>query len=60
MVFQHFNLFPHLTVLENLRVLFMDYGQIIEQNTPGEFFSNPRHKRSNLFLSQILHYQILY
>jgi len=37
------------------RVLFMDYGQILEQNTPEEFFSNPRHERSKLFLSQILH-----
>ncbi len=37
------------------RVLFMDFGQILEQNTPDEFFSNPRHERSKLFLSQILH-----
>jgi general L-amino acid transport system ATP-binding protein len=37
------------------RVLFMDSGQILEQNTPEEFFSNPRHDRSKLFLSQILH-----
>ncbi len=37
------------------QVLFMDYGQIIEQNTPHEFFSNPQHERSQLFLSQILH-----
>ena len=37
------------------RVLFMDYGQILEENTPVEFFSNPRHDRSKLFLSQILH-----
>jgi general L-amino acid transport system ATP-binding protein len=37
------------------RVLFMDSGQILEENTPGEFFSNPRHGRSKLFLSQILH-----
>ena len=37
------------------RVLFMDYGQILEQNTPEEFFSNPRQERSKLFLSQILH-----
>jgi len=33
----------------------MDYGQILEENTPQEFFSNPRHERSKLFLSQILH-----
>jgi general L-amino acid transport system ATP-binding protein len=37
------------------RVLFMDFGQILEQNTPEEFFSNPKHERSKLFLSQILH-----
>jgi polar amino acid transport system ATP-binding protein len=37
------------------RVVFMDDGQIIEQGTPDEFFSNPREERSKLFLSQILH-----
>ena len=37
------------------RVIFMDFGEIIEENKPNEFFSNPRHKRSKLFLSQILH-----
>ncbi|MFZ0614187.1 MAG: amino acid ABC transporter ATP-binding protein [Desulfobacterales bacterium] len=37
------------------RVLFMDYGQIVESNTPGEFFDNPQHDRTQLFLSQILH-----
>ncbi|HSO20885.1 MAG TPA: ATP-binding cassette domain-containing protein, partial [Desulfosarcina sp.] len=37
------------------RVLFMDYGQIVEENTPSEFFDNPRHDRTRLFLSQILH-----
>ncbi|MBL8587616.1 MAG: amino acid ABC transporter ATP-binding protein [Methylobacteriaceae bacterium] len=37
------------------RVIFMDYGQIVEMNTPDEFFSNPRHERTKLFLSQILH-----
>jgi general L-amino acid transport system ATP-binding protein len=36
------------------RVLFMDEGEIIEQNEPHEFFSNPRHERTQLFLSQIL------
>ena len=36
------------------RVLFMDYGQIVEQNTPEEFFENPRNDRTKLFLSQIL------
>jgi general L-amino acid transport system ATP-binding protein len=37
------------------RVIFMDQGQIIEQNEPEEFFLNPRHERTKLFLSQILH-----
>ncbi len=37
------------------RVLFMDYGQIVESNTPNEFFDNPQHERTKLFLSQILH-----
>jgi general L-amino acid transport system ATP-binding protein len=37
------------------RVLFMDFGQVLEQNSPEEFFSQPRHERSRLFLSQILH-----
>jgi general L-amino acid transport system ATP-binding protein len=109
MVFQHFNLFPHLTILENCalcmsprtmlfdeptsaldpemikevldvmvdlaeegmtmivvthemgfarqvanRVIFMDAGQIIEQNEPEAFFTNPQHDRTKLFLSQIL------
>jgi general L-amino acid transport system ATP-binding protein len=37
------------------RVLFMDFGQILESNSPGEFFDNPQHERTQLFLSQILH-----
>src|SRR6187431_1203791 len=37
------------------RVIFMDQGQIVEQNTPAEFFDNPQHERTKLFLSQILH-----
>jgi general L-amino acid transport system ATP-binding protein len=36
------------------RVVFMDAGQVIESNTPAEFFSNPQHARTKLFLSQIL------
>lgn len=36
------------------RVLFMDYGKIIEENTPDEFFNNPQNDRTKLFLSQIL------
>src|SRR6476619_1938512 len=37
------------------RVIFMDQGQIVEQNTPAEFFDHPQHERTKLFLSQILH-----
>jgi len=37
------------------RVIFMDQGQIVEQNEPGQFFDNPQHERTKLFLSQILH-----
>ncbi len=37
------------------RVIFMDAGQIIEQNEPEAFFNNPQHDRTKLFLSQILH-----
>ena len=36
------------------RVILMDEGQIVEQNTPDEFFNNPRSDRTKLFLSQIL------
>src|SRR5262245_3978941 len=38
------------------RVIFMDRGEIIEQNTPEEFFNNPKSDRTKLFLSQILHH----
>ncbi len=37
------------------RVLFMDAGQIVEQNNPDDFFDNPQNDRTKLFLSQILH-----
>ena len=36
------------------RVIFMDEGQIVEQNSPDEFFNNPQSERTKLFLSQIL------
>ena len=36
------------------RVIFMDGGEIIEQNTPHEFFENPQSDRTKLFLSQII------
>ncbi|MEP4031237.1 amino acid ABC transporter ATP-binding protein [Roseibium polysiphoniae] len=38
------------------RVIFMDAGQIVEQNEPEAFFTNPQHERTKLFLSQILHH----
>jgi general L-amino acid transport system ATP-binding protein len=37
------------------RVIFMDRGQVVEMNTPEEFFHNPQHERTKEFLSQILH-----
>lgn len=36
------------------RVIFMDEGDIVEENEPNEFFNNPQHERTQLFLSQIL------
>ena len=36
------------------RVIFMDAGQVVEQNEPEEFFTNPKSERTQLFLSQIL------
>jgi general L-amino acid transport system ATP-binding protein len=36
------------------RVIFMDEGQIVEENEPEEFFHNPKSERTKLFLSQIL------
>ena len=36
------------------QLIFMDAGQIVEQNTPDEFFNNPQSDRTKLFLSQIL------
>jgi general L-amino acid transport system ATP-binding protein len=38
------------------RVIFMDGGEIIEENVPEEFFNNPQSARTKLFLSQILHH----
>ncbi len=37
------------------RVVFMDAGQIVETGAPSEFFAAPKHERTKLFLSQILH-----
>ena len=36
------------------RVIFMNAGHIVEQGKPEEFFKNPQHERTKLFLSQIL------
>ena len=36
------------------RVIFMDAGEIVEENNPEEFFNNPQNDRTKLFLSQIL------
>jgi len=36
------------------RIIFFDYGKLVEQNTPEEFFNNPKSDRTKLFLSQIL------
>ena len=36
------------------RIIFFDFGELIEENTPEEFFHNPQHDRTKLFLSQIL------
>jgi general L-amino acid transport system ATP-binding protein len=36
------------------RIIFMDEGKIVEQNTPKLFFENPKNKRTKEFLSQIL------
>ncbi|MCY3826338.1 MAG: amino acid ABC transporter ATP-binding protein [Candidatus Dadabacteria bacterium] len=38
------------------RVIFMDGGEIVEQNNPDDFFHNPQHERTKLFLSQILNH----
>jgi general L-amino acid transport system ATP-binding protein len=38
------------------RVIFMASGEIVEQNTPQNFFANPTEERTRQFLSQILHH----
>ena len=38
------------------RVIFMDGGEIIEENNPSEFFDNPQNDRTKLFLSQVLNH----
>ena len=36
------------------RVIFMDYGEILEEAQPEEFFKNPKHERAQQFLKEIL------
>jgi ABC-type polar amino acid transport system ATPase subunit len=36
------------------RIIFMDEGEIVEQNTPEEFFNNPQNDRTKAFLDQVL------
>ncbi|HXK54945.1 MAG TPA: glutamine ABC transporter ATP-binding protein GlnQ, partial [Hyphomicrobiales bacterium] len=36
------------------RIIFMDEGQIVEENEPEAFFADPRHERTRTFLGQIL------
>ncbi len=38
------------------RIVFMDHGEIVEENTPDEFFNNPKTDRAKKFLSEILHH----
>ena len=38
------------------RVIFFDQGNIVEEKPPEQFFANPEHERTQLFLSQILHH----
>ncbi|HSH02588.1 MAG TPA: amino acid ABC transporter ATP-binding protein [Anaerolineae bacterium] len=38
------------------RIIFMESGLIVEENTPENFFTNPKHERTRLFLSQILNH----
>jgi general L-amino acid transport system ATP-binding protein len=37
-------------------IIFMDAGEIIEMNSPENFFRHPQHERTKQFLSQILHH----
>jgi general L-amino acid transport system ATP-binding protein len=38
------------------RIIFMDAGEIVEENTPEAFYTNPKNDRTKLFLNQILHH----
>src|SRR5947209_2312858 len=70
MVFQHFNLFPHMTALDNVTVapmqvaglsrevadtvVFMDDGVVVESGPPQECLANPKHERTRAFLAKVL------
>ena len=66
MVFQHFNLFPHKTIIDNMilapvKVLGMNPAEarekarkLLEQGTPDEIFDSPKHPRLQDFLSKVL------
>jgi general L-amino acid transport system ATP-binding protein len=36
------------------RVIFMDHGNVVEDSPPCDFFDNPKHDRTKVFLSQVL------
>ena len=40
--------------VEGRRCILFDEGELVEENTPEDFFSNPKHDRTKLFLEQIL------
>ncbi len=40
------------------RVIFMDDGQIVEQNSPSKMFSSPEHERTKSFLARVLHHSL--
>jgi polar amino acid transport system ATP-binding protein len=37
------------------RIIFMDQGSVVEDTTPEGLFANPKHDRTKMFLSKILH-----
>ena len=40
--------------IEKERIIFVDKGQILENETPEEFFTNPKHERAKQFLQQVM------
>jgi len=43
-----------LTVRDSQIAVFVDKGQILENETPEEFFTNPKHERAKQFLQQVM------